>query len=115
MKGEEVRRRTYMILPAGGTGQHAVHHGTFAHPLKARVVDSEDRTPVTELPVTFAWDTMSQQALFEGAQETVTVLTDPQGYAETPPLVAGDAAGTASFAVTAAGAPPVRVDITVDR
>ncbi|MEU7638818.1 Ig domain-containing protein [Streptomyces sp. NPDC039016] len=106
---------TYTIQPAGGTGQHTGHHQTFPHRLKARVVDSHDQKPVTELPVTFAWDSLSQQALFEGDRATVTVLTDPQGYAETPRLEAGDAAGTAAFTVTAAGAPPVHVEITVDR
>ncbi|MER6052923.1 Ig domain-containing protein [Streptomyces sp. NPDC001793] len=107
-------RTHYTIQPAGGTGQHAEHHKTFSHRLKARVLDDEDHKPVAELPVTFAWDSMSQQALFEGRRQAVTVLTDPQGYAESPPLTAGDAAGTATFTVTAAGAPPAHFEIMVD-
>ncbi|AJC53486.1 MULTISPECIES: hypothetical protein [Streptomyces] len=107
--------RTYAIQPAGGIGQHAGHHQTFPHTLKARVVDIQDQAPVAELPVTFVWDSMSQQALFEGGEISVTVLTDPQGYAESPRLTAGDAAGTATFTITAAGAPPAHVEIMVDR
>ncbi|MEW1655022.1 MULTISPECIES: Ig domain-containing protein [unclassified Streptomyces] len=117
MSAEAGQGRWYTIQPAGGSGQHAGTHQTFPHPLKARVVDVQDQKPVAELPVTFAWDTMSQQALFEdgaSGESTVTVLTDPQGYAETPRLMAGDAAGTATFTVTAPGAPPVHFEITVD-
>ncbi|WP_274917679.1 Ig domain-containing protein [Streptomyces sp. WZ-12] len=117
MSAEAGHGRTYTIQPAGGTEQHAGHHQTFPHPLKARVVDSQNQKPVAEVPVTFAWDSMSQQALFEdggSGEPTVTVLTDPQGYAETPRLIAGDAAGTATFTVTAPGARPAHIEITVN-
>ncbi|MFF4952208.1 Ig domain-containing protein [Streptomyces chattanoogensis] len=102
------------IRPAGGTGQHARPHQTFAHPLKARLVDTRTDIPVADSEVTFVWDSMSQQALFEGDETTVTAHTDAQGYAETPPLVAGDAAGTATFTVIAEGAAPEQFEVTVD-
>ncbi|MGD3111174.1 Ig domain-containing protein [Streptomyces sp. YGL11-2] len=102
------------IQPAGGTGQHAGPHETFAHPLKARIVDSQRHAPVADVAVTFSWDAMSQQALFEGDEATAQVRTDTQGYAQSPRLVAGDAAGTAVFTVTAEGAAPERFEVTVD-
>ncbi|WP_189302563.1 Ig domain-containing protein [Streptomyces albospinus] len=102
------------VQPAGGTGQHAGPHETFTHPLKARVVDRQQHAPVADVPVTFCWDSMSQQALFEGGEATAQARTDAQGYAESPRLVAGDAAGTAGFTVTTEGAAPERFEVTVD-
>ncbi len=106
--------RTLAIQPAGGTGQHAGHHQTFAHPLKIRLVNRGTADAVAGERVTFVWDAMSQQVLFEGDESVVTVRTDAQGYAQTPPLVAGDAAGTATFTVTAEGASPEQLEVTVD-
>ncbi|MCK7625291.1 Ig domain-containing protein [Streptomyces sp. RS10V-4] len=112
MSAEAGSGRAYTIQPAGGTGQHTGPHETFPYPLKARVVD-QDQSPVAGLPVTFTWDAMGEQALFDGVDSTVTVLTDPDGYAETPALVAGDAAGTVTFTALAEGAPPVTLQIAV--
>ncbi|BDM69143.1 hypothetical protein HEK616_26300 [Streptomyces nigrescens] len=105
---------TVAIEPAGGTGQHAGPHQTFSNPLKARLVDRRSGLPVADATVTFAWLATTQQVLFEGGAPTVTVDTDSQGYAQTPPLVAGDATGTASFTVTAEGAAPKHFEVTVD-
>ncbi|MFF4603404.1 Ig domain-containing protein [Streptomyces sp. NPDC001339] len=102
------------IQPAGGAGQHAGRLEAFADPLKARLVDSNSLRPVPGAEVTFCWTSTSQQALFEGDEIAVTVRTDAGGYAETPPLVAGDAAGTALFTVTAEGAAPEEFEVTVD-
>ncbi|KUL35592.1 Ig domain-containing protein [Streptomyces sp. NRRL F-4489] len=112
MSAEAGHGRAYTIQPAGSTGQRACPHEVFPYPLKVRVVD-EDQSPVAGVPVTFTWDAMGEQALFDGVDTTVTVLTDPEGYAETPTLVAGDAAGTAAFTVTAADAPPLKVEVAV--
>ncbi|MFI9045513.1 Ig domain-containing protein [Streptomyces sp. NPDC053427] len=106
--------RTLTIQSAGGTGQHARTRQTFAQPLKARLVDMRTGTPVSDAPVTFSWEAMTQQVLFEGDRTNVTESTDAQGYAQTPPLVAGDAAGTATFLVTAEGAAPEEFEVTVD-
>ncbi|MBL1089895.1 Ig domain-containing protein [Streptomyces sp. NPDC001739] len=114
MNAEAGTDLTVAIEPAGGTGQHAGPHETFSDPLKARLVDRRSGLPVTDAAVTFAWLSTTQQVLFEGGETTVTVDTDSQGYAQTPPLVAGDAAGTASFTVTAEGAAPQHFEVTVD-
>ncbi|MEU9112675.1 Ig domain-containing protein [Streptomyces sp. NPDC048483] len=106
--------QTLAIEPAGGTGQHAGPYQTFAHPLKARLVDIRTGTAIADSTVTFSWDSTTQQALFEGDERTVTAQTDAKGYAQTPPVVAGDAAGTATFVVTAEGAAPEQFEVTVD-
>lgn len=102
------------IQPAGGAGQHAGRSEPFAHPLKVRLVDSNSLRPVSDTEVTFCWTSTSQQALFEGDRIAVTVSTNAAGYAETPLLMAGDAAGEALFIVTAEGAAPEEFGITVD-
>lgn len=114
MSAEAGSARTLVIQPAGGTGQHAGRLETFAQPLMARLVDSGSRRPVSGAEVTFSWVSTSQQALFEGDERTVTARTDVDGYAQTPPLVAGDADGLATFTVTAAGATPEQFEVTVD-
>ncbi|MGW1378389.1 Ig domain-containing protein [Streptomyces sp. NPDC002446] len=114
MRAEAGSARTLVIEPAGGTGQHAGRLETFAQPLRARLVDPGSGTPVSDAEVTFSWVSTSQQVLFEGDERTVSVRTDRDGYARTPPLVAGDADGTAVFTVTAAGAEPVDFEAMVD-
>ncbi|MFJ9412985.1 Ig domain-containing protein [Streptomyces sp. NPDC101227] len=114
MRAKAGSDHTLTIQPAGGTGQHARPHQTFAQPLKVRLVDSRTGNPVSDAPVTFSWEAMTQQALFEGDRTNVTAPTDAQGYAQTPPLVAGDAAGTVTFLVTAEGAVSEEFEVTVD-
>ncbi|MFE0192667.1 Ig domain-containing protein [Streptomyces sp. NPDC059008] len=114
MSAESGSAQTLVIQPTGGTGQHAGRRDTFAQPLTARLVDSGSRRPVSDAEVTFAWVSTSEQALFEGERQTITVRTDDDGYARTSPLVAGDSDGVAVFIVTAAGAAPEQVEVTVD-
>ncbi|MEU9123127.1 Ig domain-containing protein [Streptomyces sp. NPDC048506] len=102
------------IQPAGGAGQHAGRSEAFPQPLKVRLVERNSLRPVSGAEVTFCWASMSQQALFEGDESAVTVRTDAGGYAQTPLLMAGDAVGTALFTVTAEGADPEELEITVD-
>ncbi|MEU5208626.1 Ig domain-containing protein [Streptomyces sp. NPDC020742] len=114
MSAQAGSARTLAIRSAGGTGQHAGRGETFAEPLTARLVDVGSGRPVAGAPVTFSWVSTTQQVLFAGDERTVTVPTDDRGCARTPPLVASDAEGSATFIVTAEGAAPEEFEVTVD-
>ncbi|MFJ8387694.1 hypothetical protein ACIQ9Q_24840 [Streptomyces sp. NPDC094438] len=104
-----VRAAPAHITLVGGNNQSAPADSPFATPLSVELLDSEWR-PVEGAPVTFTVQPGSATGHF-GGQGSVTVNSNTNGIATSPPLHAGPAQGT--FRVDAA-TPSVTKHITFD-
>jgi hypothetical protein len=92
------------VLPYGGANQAAVVTERFAAPLQARVV-SLSGLPVPGTTVTFTAPTTPPSGTFADADggTTATAVTDANGVATAPPLVAGVTAGPWSATASVSG------------
>ncbi len=87
----------------------ATRAGTaYPQPLFATVV-KRGAGPVSGVPVTFSLPTTGARATFAGGATTVTVTTNADGYAEAPPMTAGNTVGAFEARVSAEGADLMRV------
>jgi hypothetical protein len=85
------------VTPTGGSGQTAMVGTAFAAPLTATVTDGG--APIAGASVTFTAPATEPSATFPGGAGSVTVTTDTDGVATSPPVTAGRMAG--GFAITA--------------
>jgi hypothetical protein len=85
------------VTAMGGATQSAMVGTVFPSALAARV--TANGAPVPGAPVTFAAPAVDPTARFPGGAGQITVTTDGNGVAASPPLTAGPKSGT--YAVTA--------------
>jgi hypothetical protein len=105
-----VTRHTVTIQ--GGNQQSAVIHTVFADPLVLRVHDHTN-VGIAGAAVTFIVPDSGASALFAGGQTRITVTTDADGVAHSPPLTANGTVGTYNVrAEVAEVAEPVQFTLT---
>ncbi|HZS44063.1 MAG TPA: choice-of-anchor Q domain-containing protein, partial [Blastocatellia bacterium] len=100
----------YSFSLIGGTPQSANATKPFASPLQAKVTESG--VPISGATVTFTAPSSGASALF-GGSNTATVITDSNGLATSPTVIANGFAG--SYTVTASigsSFPAVSYDLT---
>jgi hypothetical protein len=92
------------LAAIGETRQQAAVGSRYPRPLRARVLDPSGR-PIEGVTVTFTLPQISSGAgaSFLGGSNQATDLTDANGQASSPPLLANDTAGRFAATATATG------------
>jgi adhesin/invasin len=107
---------TYALSAVGGPRQSATVGGRYPRPLRARLLDAAGQ-PVEGASITFTLGAAAASggnggggggggaagATFLGGAAEATVLTDANGVATTPPLLANDTPGAFTATATVAG------------
>jgi hypothetical protein len=100
------------VVVRGGSKQGAPIGGRFAEPLEAKVIGAGGER-VAGAEVTFALPTSGVGGSFvEGAGTTVTAVTDEEGLAESPAIVADGIGGTWQATATVGALPPAEFSLT---
>lgn len=99
------------IVAAGGSSQVAVVGSAFTSPLQARVLDSSS-SPMAGVSVTFTAPASGPGAVFAGAANVATAVTDAAGIARSPALSANQTAGAFTVTASVPGLAPATFSLT---